>query len=121
MLWQSLPVNDVLASVPAISFDEAAELLGISVGKVRRLVEEHSLISFRRGVDKVIPAETIVDGEPLHSLRGTIVLLLDCGVSLQEGIEWLYQPNDLLGETPMASLLAGHKSPVRRAAQMLAQ
>lgn len=114
-------MNDVLAKVPVFSYDEAAQKLGISIGKVRRLVEEHSLISFRRGNDKVIPAETIVDGEPLHSLRGTILLLIDCGVPLEEGITWLYQENELLGSTPMAALLAGHKSPVRRAAQMLAQ
>jgi hypothetical protein len=114
-------VNDVLSGVPVISFDRAAELLGISVGKVRRLVEEHTLVSFKRDGAKVIPADAIVEGEPLHSLRGTIMLLLDCGISLDESIVWLFEENEILGGTPMASLLAGHKSPVRRAAQMLAQ
>jgi hypothetical protein len=69
----------------------------------------------------LIPAETIVDGEPLHSLRGTIMLLIDCGIQPDEAVEWLYTENDILDTTPMASLLAGHKSPVRRAAQFLAQ
>lgn len=120
-MWHSYLVSDVFSSVEFIDYDRAGELLGISVGKVRRLVEEHSLISIKRGSERLIPADIIVDGEPLHSLRGTIMLLLDCGISLMDGIEWLYTENDILETTPMASLLAGHKSPVRRAAQMLAQ
>jgi excisionase family DNA binding protein len=114
-------VSDVFSSVDFIDYDRAGELLGISVGKVRRLVEDHSLVSVRRGTDRLIPAETIVDGEPLHSLRGTIIMLIDCGLKLDDAVEWLYTENDILETTPMASLLAGHKSPVRRAAQFLAQ
>jgi len=45
--------------------------------------------------------------------------LLDIGLQLDEAIEWLYDENDNLGETPMAALLKGHKAPVRRAAQTL--
>ncbi len=114
-------MSDVFSSVDFIDYYRAGELLGISVGKVRRLVEDHSLVSVRRGTDRLIPAETIVDGEPLHSLRGTIIMLIDCGLKLDDAVEWLYTENDILETTPMASLLAGHKSPVRRAAQFLAQ
>ncbi len=121
MLWHSYWVIDVFSEVEFIGYDHAGELLGISVGKVRRLVEEHSLVSVKRGSDRLIPAATIVNGEPLASLRGTIMLLIDCGVGLDDAIEWLYTQNDILETTPIASLLAGHKSPVRRAAQMLAQ
>jgi excisionase family DNA binding protein len=114
-------VSDVFSTVEFIDYDRAGELLGISVGKVRRLVEDHSLVSVRRGSDRLIPAETIVDGEPLHSLRGTVMMLIDCGLKLEDAVEWLYTENEILETTPMASLLAGHKSPVRRAAQFLAQ
>ncbi len=114
-------MSDVFSKVEFIDYNRAGELLGISVGKVRRLVEDHSLVSVRRGTDRLIPAETIVDGEPLHSLRGTIIMLIDCGLKLDDAVEWLYTENDILETTPMASLLAGHKSPVRRAAQFLAQ
>jgi excisionase family DNA binding protein len=114
-------VIDVFSEVEFIDYDRAGELLGISVGKVRRLVEDHSLVSVRRGSERLIPAETIVDGEPLHSLRGTIMMLIDCGLKLDDAVEWLYTENEILETTPMASLLAGHKSPVRRAAQFLAQ
>jgi excisionase family DNA binding protein len=114
-------VSDVFSKVEFIDLNRAGELLGISVGKVRRLIEEHSLVTVKRGTERLIPAETIVDGEPLHSLRGTIMLLIDCGIKPDEAVEWLYTENDILDTTPMASLLAGHKSPVRRAAQFLAQ
>lgn len=114
-------MSDVFSTVEFIDYDRAGELLGISVGKVRRLVEDHSLVSVRRGSDRLIPAETIVDGEPLHSLRGTVMMLIDCGLKLEDAVEWLYTENEILETTPMASLLAGHKSPVRRAAQFLAQ
>ena len=67
----------------------------------------------------MIPAELIVDHEPLSSIRGTMLQLLDLGLTEAEAIDWLYQENDELGETPMAALLKGHKAPVRRAAQAL--
>jgi hypothetical protein len=48
-----------------------------------------------------------------------MILLLDLGLSLQEAITWLYEVNDELGTEPISALLAGHKAPVRRAAQGL--
>jgi excisionase family DNA binding protein len=102
-----------------ITIDEAAVLLRLSSGKVRRLIEEHSLFAVRVDKEPKIPAHLIVDGEPLSSIRGTLLLLLDIGLELDEAIAWLYDENDNLGETPIAALLKGHKAPVRRAAQTL--
>jgi hypothetical protein len=67
----------------------------------------------------MIPAELIVDGEPLAPLRGTIILLLDSGYSIEESVQWLYTHSDVLGQTPLQSLLEGKKAPVRRLAQMI--
>lgn len=102
-----------------LSIDEVAQQLRLSSGKVRRLIEEHILFSVRVDKEPKIPAHLIVDGEPLSSVRGTLLLLLDIGLTIDEAIEWLYEENDNLGETPIASLLKGHKAPVRRAAQTL--
>ena len=102
-----------------LTIDQAADQLGISSSKVRRLIEEHVLFSVRRGKEPMIPADLIQNGEPLSSIRGTLLLLLDYGFSETEAIEWLYQVNDDLDETPMVALLKGHKAPVRRAAQSL--
>ena len=63
-----------------ISIDEAAVLLRLSSGKVRRLIEEHSLFAVRVDKEPKIPAHTIIDGEPLSSIRGTLLLLLDIGL-----------------------------------------
>lgn len=102
-----------------LTMAEAAELLSIPKGKVNRLLEEHFLVALKRDGELMIPAELIVQGEPLPPLRGTIILLLDSGYSIEEAIDWLYTHSDVLGQTPLQSLLEGKKAPVRRLAQML--
>ena len=95
-------------------------MLGISPGKVRRYIEEHTLIAIKRDGEFKIPAETFQDGEPLPSLRGTILVLIDSGFTAVSATEWLYTPNDELGRKPIESLVMGRKSEVRRVAQSLA-
>ncbi len=98
---------------------ETAELLGIPKGKVNRLLEEHTLVAVKKDGQLMIPAELIVAGEPLAPLRGTIIMLQDSGYSIEEAVEWLYTHSEVLGQTPLQSLLEGKKAPVRRLAQML--
>jgi len=102
-----------------VTLEEAAQLLSVSPSKVKRYLEEHVLFAVKIEKQLMIPAELIVDHEPLSSIRGTMLQLLDLGLTEAEAIDWLYQENDELGETPMAALLKGHKAPVRRAAQAL--
>jgi excisionase family DNA binding protein len=114
-------VNDVLDSVTNwLTVPEAAEELNVPLGRVRRMLEEHQLIAARRDGVLKIPAEVIVDGEPLASLQGTMIVLLDCVLTEQEAVEWLYTFDDSLPGTPMEFLLKGHKSAVRRLAMLLA-
>jgi excisionase family DNA binding protein len=120
-VWQSLPVSDVFSNVSAwLTVPEAAELLEVPLGRVRRLIEDHHLISIKRDGVQFVPAELIVDKEPLPSLHGTIVVLLDAGFDLNGAIEWLYTNNEVLGQTPMAALVSGKKAEIRRLAQALA-
>ncbi len=102
-----------------LTIDEVASALGVSASKVRRLIEEHILFAVRVDKEPKVPAHLIQNGEPLSSIRGTMLLLIDMGFNESEAIEWLYSENDNLGCTPMAALLQGHKAPVRRAAQAL--
>ncbi len=102
-----------------LTIPEAAELLGIPKGKVNRLLEEHTLVAVKREGHMMIPAELIVAGEPLASLRGTIIMLRDSGYSIEEAVNWLYSHSEVLGQSPLESLLEGKKAPVRRLAQML--
>lgn len=120
-MWQSCGVSDVLDKVSGwLSVPEAAELLNVPLGRVRRLIEEHHLVAIKRDGILSIPSEIIVEREPLPSLPGTIIVLLDSGLKYQEAFEWLFTFEDSLPGTPMEFLLKGHKSAVRRAAMMLA-
>ena len=83
------------------------------------MLEERVLLGARiDGVLKV-PAAFLVDGEPLHELRGTVLVLSDAGYSDDEAIVWLLSEEDSLGTTPIDALRAGRKAEVRRVAQAL--
>ena len=114
-------MTDIYAKVAGwLSVPDVAELLDIPLGRVHRLIEDHTLIAIRRDGVVKIPAEILVDGEPLHSLKGTVSVLLDAGFSLEGACEWLYTENDSLAMTPMQALLAGRRAEIRRLAQALA-
>ena len=118
-----------------LTVPDLCEHLAIDAGKVRRLIAEHWLVGARQGERAIfaVPADFLVPREPraeeegpeaaqwavLGSLRGTITLLLDAGLDEAQAIEWLFSPSDELGSTPLEALRAGHKAPVRRAAQTL--
>ena len=81
---------------------------------------ESGLQGWLFGALLLLPADHLIqNGEPLASIRGTLFLLLDCSLTLDEAIEWIYAENEILGRTPISALLEGHKAPVRRAAQSL--
>lgn len=120
-MWQSICVTDVFASVDKwLTIPEIGEILGLTPGKVHRLVEENQLFTVLRDGVKKVPAHLIVDGEPLASLPGTLNVLFDAGFNLKEACEWLYSTEETLGRAPIESLLEGRKSEVRRVAQSLA-
>lgn len=103
-----------------LTIPDLVDLLGIGVGRVRRLIEDRHLLAVR--VDGVlrVPADFISDGEPLSELRGTLIVLADAGFSDEEAMTWLLSEDDSLGIAPIDALLAGRKAEVRRVAQALA-
>ncbi|MFM6980013.1 MAG: Rv2175c family DNA-binding protein [Micrococcales bacterium] len=103
-----------------ITIPEVAEKLNLPLGKVHRLIEEHSLIEHRFNGVRKVPAIAIKDSEPLANLRGTVLVLLDAGFSLEAAIEWLLTEDDTLKDLPLAALAAGKKAEIRRLAQALA-
>ncbi|MDQ1083620.1 MULTISPECIES: Rv2175c family DNA-binding protein [Microbacterium] len=103
-----------------LTIPDLVELLDEPLGRVRRLIDEHYLVGSRReGVFKV-PAVFVMDGRPLSSLRGTIIVLHDAGFDPDETIDWLLTPEDTIGVAPIEALRAGRKSEVRRVAATLA-
>ena len=112
-----------MTDTPAIDWltiPDLTEMLGLKVSQVRRLIEERSLLASRiDGVWKV-PAAFIVAGEPMHELKGTIILLGDSGFNDEEAMNWLLSVDESLGVAPIDALKAGRKAEVRRVAQSLA-
>lgn len=112
--WVTEPVSEWL-TIP-----DLVELLGVTPSKVRRLIEDRHLLAVRLDGVLRVPASFVRDGEPLHELRGTLVLLADAGYSDEEAMRWLTQVDDSLGVAPIEALRSGRKSEVRRVAQALA-
>jgi hypothetical protein len=112
-------VPEVFANVSWLTIPDVAEILDLPLGKVHRLIEDHYLVETRIDGVRKVPADAIQDGEPMPNLRGTLHVLFDVGMNSDEALEWLYTEEEELGSTPMAALVAGKKSPVRRVAMAL--
>lgn len=102
-----------------LTIPDLVELLGIGVSKVRRLIEDRSLLAAR--IDGVwqVPDVFLRDREPLPELRGTLIVLGDSGFDDEEAMHWLLTPEESLGTAPIDALRAGRKAEVRRVAQAL--
>jgi hypothetical protein len=103
-----------------LTLPDIVELTGEPLGRVRRLIDEKHIVGSRRNGAFAVPAAFFVDGEPLSSLRGTVIVLADAGFSDDEVIDWLLEVEDSIGVAPIEALRAGRKSEVRRVAQALA-
>ncbi|MFD5215224.1 Rv2175c family DNA-binding protein [Microbacterium sp. NPDC058345] len=103
-----------------LTIPDLAEVLGETPGRVRRLLDDKHLVGSKRNGALAVPAAFVVDGRPLSSLRGTVIALQDAGFSDDEVIDWMLAEEDTLGRSPLAALLDGHKSEVRRIARTLA-
>ena len=111
----SASTGDAWLTVP-----EVCERLGLTPGKVHRLVEQRSLLGVKRDGVFRIP-ELFLDGnEPVSDLKGTALVLLDGGFTEDSAIEWLLGDHDALGTSPISAIRAGRKTEVRRLAQTLA-
>lgn len=99
---------------------DLVELLDEPLSRVRRLLDERYLIGSKRTGVFAVPALFVVDGEPLSSLRGTVIVLQDAGFTDDEVIDWLLAEEESIGLAPIEALRRGRKSEVRRVAQTLA-
>jgi hypothetical protein len=105
-----------------LTLPDLAELLGLDVGKVRRLLQDGALVGVRRGDRNVfaVPAAFVADGAPLPELRGTLSVLRDAGYDDEAAIRWLFTTDDSLPGSPVEALRSGRKTEIRRRAQALA-
>lgn len=103
---------------------DIAEALGVPLSRVRQYLADRELLSMRVGPRRVvsIPAKFIAADGPRAELKGTFTVLADGGMSDEEILRWLFTPDDSLpvAGAPIDSLVAGHKTEVRRRAQAMA-
>lgn len=102
-----------------LTIPDLVETLGLGVSRVRRLIEDRSLLASK--IDGVwqVPELFLRDGEPLPELRGTLIVLSDSGFNDTEAMHWLLTPEESLVTSPIEALRAGRKAEVRRVAQAL--
>ncbi|MEO8827876.1 Rv2175c family DNA-binding protein [Lapillicoccus sp.] len=119
----ALPALETLVgewtTVPGI-----AERLDLSLARVRQFLADRELLAHRTGPRRVvsIPAKFLGDEGPRPELKGTFTVLADGGMSDEEILRWLFTVDASLPVTgaPIDSLIAGHKTEVRRRAQAMA-
>ena len=105
-----------------LTLPDVAEALDLSITKVHALLNERSLVALRvtdRGI-RSVPAEFIVEGRVLDSLKGTLAVLGDSGFSDEEIVRWLFTEDESLPGRPIDALKEGRKTEIRRRAQALA-
>ena len=113
-------MSDHLQTTEWLTVPDLVDMLGLSVSRVRRLIEDKHLGAKRvDGVLKV-PALFLKDGQPLSELHGTLIVLADAGFDDDEAVDWLLAEEESLGTAPIEALRAGRKAEVRRVAQALA-
>jgi hypothetical protein len=113
-------VFELSSDVATLPLTEVAEMLGVPKSRVQQLVRDGQLLSFRRDGDVVVPADFFVDDVVVKGLSGTIVLLRDGGYTDPDILRWLFEEDDSLPGTPLASLRAGRHREVKRRAQAMA-
>jgi hypothetical protein len=112
-------VSTTVPEILWLTIPELVDTLGLGVSKVRRLIEDRTLLASKiDGVWKV-PELFLRDNEPLAELRGTLVVLHDSGFSDDEAMHWLLTEEESLGAAPIEALRSGRKAEVRRVAQAL--
>ncbi len=116
-------VTDIEQLVPAwLNLPEVAEALDLPITRVHSLISDRSLVSIRIGERRIrsVPADFLLEGSVLDSLRGTVVVLADSGFQDEDIIRWLYTEDESLPGCPIDALRNGRKTEIRRRAQAAA-
>ena len=104
-----------------LEWSQAAELLQVSVSKVRQLIREHELAAAVPvpGQGQRIPAALIMDGEPVKGVPGILTVLADANYDDREALVWLFTEDESLPGRPIDALRENRGSEAKRRAQAL--
>ena len=105
-----------------LDWSQAADLLGVSVSKVRQLIREHQLAAVvpSPGAGQKIPAALILDGEIVKGVPGVLTVLHDGGYDDREALAWLFTEDDTIPGRPVDALRENRGAEVKRRAQAMA-
>ncbi len=105
-----------------LDWSGAAELLHVSVSKVRQLIREHQLAAAvpAPGAGQQVPAAFIADGQVVKGVPGVLTVLHDGGYDDREILAWLFTADDSLPGRPVDALRENRGSEVKRRAQAMA-
>ena len=118
-MWHPCNVSVSVPHTEWLTIPDLVDILGLTQSQIRRSIEDNALVAMK--VDSVlkVPAEFIEGNHLIPELKGTVILLRDCGFQDEEIISWLLTEEDNLEATPINALKSGRKSEVRRVAQAL--
>jgi hypothetical protein len=109
-----------------LTLPDVASRLDLPVTRVRELLRDSHLLAIRRGDNAAlyVPESFLIEGpdglQPIPTLRGTVLVLTDAGLTNEQVMRWLLDDNEELGETPVEALRSGKRAHVRRVAQTFA-
>jgi hypothetical protein len=105
-----------------LDWSECGRALGVSVSRVRRLIQEHQLAAAvtARGAGQRVPAGLIQDGAIVKGVPGLLTLLHDGRYDDREILTWLFSDDDSLPGRPIDALRENRGSEVKRRAQAMA-
>ncbi|MDO5035039.1 MAG: Rv2175c family DNA-binding protein [Actinomycetaceae bacterium] len=103
---------------------EAAEKLGVAPTRIKQLWAENQLLKVVVDSKPMVPALSLSNEggvfEPLASIHGSMLMLLDAGFSHDEATEWLITKQDSLDAVPLELLAQNRVREVRNAILPLA-
>jgi hypothetical protein len=106
-----------------LDWSQAADLLHLSVSKVRQLIREHQLAAAVPvpGAGQQVPAALIAeDGVVVKGVPGVLTVLHDGGYDDRQILTWLFTPDDTLPGRPVDALRENRGAEVKRRAQAMA-
>ena len=116
-----LAERDLDALVPDwLEWSQVAEVLGVTVSKVRTMIREHELAAAvpRPGAGQRVPADFLQEGLVVKGLPGLLTVLHHQHFDDRECIAWIFTDADLPGR-PIDALRENRGSEVKRRAQSL--
>jgi excisionase family DNA binding protein len=104
-----------------LDWSEAAELLHVSVSKVRQLIREHELAAAVPvpGQGQKIPAALLMDGQIVKGVPGVLTVLSDAHYDDREALTWLFTEDESLPGRPIDAFRENRGSEAKRRAQAL--